>query len=85
MTSPSQSGIPGGSRFLATPALSTSAVTLGTSPFEGLPSGFEIKETLNGSKAAAPFAVFTKDLEISAQDDLKCRLIRLSNGLDDLV
>ncbi|PWZ00255.1 hypothetical protein BCV70DRAFT_206508 [Testicularia cyperi] len=75
---------PGSSRQMVTPAHST-AVTLGTAAFEGLPPGYEIKETLNGSKAAAPYAVFTKDLEISAQDDMRYRLVRLSNGLEALV
>ncbi|SPO45716.1 related to STE23 - Metalloprotease involved in a-factor processing [Moesziomyces antarcticus] len=74
---------PGSSRQLATPA--SAAITLGTGSFEGLPAGFEIQETLNGSKAAAPYAVFTKDLEVSAQDDMRYRLVRLANGLEALV
>lgn len=81
--SSSNVSIPGSSRQLATHA--SAAVTLGTGPFEGLPAGFEIRESLNGSKAAAPFAVFTKDLETSAQDDMRYRLVRLANGLEALV
>ncbi|EST05004.1 Peptidase M16, N-terminal [Kalmanozyma brasiliensis GHG001] len=83
VASSSVRGAPGSSRQLATPA--SAALTLGTGPFEGLPSGFEIRETLNGSKAAAPYAVFTEDLEISAQDDMRYRLVRLANGLEALV
>lgn len=79
----SMSRVPGSSRRLATPA--SAALTLGTGPFAGLPTGFEIRDTLNGSKAAAQYAVFTKDLEVSAQDDLRYRLVRLANGLEALV
>lgn len=79
----STTGVPGSSRQLATPA--STAVTTGIGSFEGLPAGYEIRDTLNGSQAAAPFAVFTKDLEISAQDDMRYRLVRLANGLEALV
>ncbi|SJX63498.1 related to STE23-Metalloprotease involved in a-factor processing [Sporisorium reilianum f. sp. reilianum] len=83
VTSSSVASVPGSSRQLATPA--SAALTLGTGPFEGLPTGFEIRDTLNGSKAAAQYAIFTKDLEISAQDDMRYRLVRLANGLEALV
>ncbi|SOV09682.1 uncharacterized protein UDID_19286 [Ustilago sp. UG-2017a] len=47
--------------------------------------GYEIRNTLDDSKAAARFAVFAKDLEISDQDDMCYCLVRLANGLEALV
>ncbi|SYW86253.1 uncharacterized protein UBRO2_05973 [Ustilago bromivora] len=47
-----------------------------------VPSSTLLKQT---SKTAAPFAVFTKDLEISAQDNMCYHLVHLANGLEVLV
>ncbi|KAJ1020379.1 hypothetical protein NDA13_005698 [Ustilago tritici] len=60
------------------PALDSNPASYGSV----VPSSALLKQT---SKTAAPFAVFTKDLEISAQDNMCYRLVRLANGLEALV
>ncbi|CEH18771.1 related to ste23-metalloprotease involved in a-factor processing [Ceraceosorus bombacis] len=72
---------PGSSRALATAA---TTFTSGSAPFESLPPGFEIHPSVDGNDAA-PYAVFTRPLELSGQDDRSYRLIRLANGLEALV
>ncbi|UTT87943.1 hypothetical protein NDA17_006912 [Ustilago hordei] len=57
---------------------------IATSPTTGVP-GYQIHDTLNASKAAAHFAAPTKDLEISAQDDMHYCLAHLATNLKALV
>ncbi|SPC61914.1 uncharacterized protein UHOD_11916 [Ustilago sp. UG-2017b] len=60
------------------PVLDSNPVSYGSV----VPSSTLLKQT---SKTAAPFTVFTKDLEISAQDNMCYRLVHLANGLEVLV
>ncbi|PWN53939.1 hypothetical protein IE53DRAFT_76240 [Violaceomyces palustris] len=76
------SKLPVNARTLATSAATTST---SSSLLGSLPPGYEIRDSLGSTKAPAPFAVFSKDLEHSAQDNRKYRLITLANGLEALL
>ncbi|KAN0065153.1 metalloprotease [Thecaphora frezii] len=85
MASLSTSKAPGSSRQLTT-TVSTTAPLAGSSfPVEMLSPGYEIRDSIGDVKASAPYAVFTKDLEVPSRDDMKYRLVRLANGLEALV
>lgn len=77
---PDVSRAPSDSRSFATAATAGSV----TMPLDSLPPGYEVRNSVGG-KTEAPFAVFTKNLELSAQDDRKYRLVTLANGLEALL
>ena len=87
MTADSHSRSPSSSRQLATAVHSGGATAAPPSALapELLPPGYELRDDLAGVKAPAPYAVFTRDLEIPSRDDMKYRLIKLANGLEALV
>ncbi|CAO1621115.1 unnamed protein product [Jaminaea pallidilutea] len=65
------------------------------SPLQSLPPGFEIRSPQQGNNVAsssaatagvaAPYAMFTRDLEKSLLDDRQYRIVCLSNGLEVLL
>ncbi|SPO41170.1 related to STE23 - Metalloprotease involved in a-factor processing [Pseudozyma flocculosa] len=85
-SSPLASKAPGSSRQLATAAAASSS-TVGSAgfSFDSLPPGYEVRDSIGDVKTPAPYAVFTRDLEVPSRDDMKYRLVRLANGLEALV
>lgn len=71
----------GGQRQLATMAAAQPGADV--NPLDSLPSGYEVKPA--PSSSAAPYAVFTRDLEVPVMDDRKYRLITLANGMEVLL
>lgn len=89
MTTPSQSG----ARHLAT-AVQGSGGSAAVAPLSALPPGFQIVDKASNTAAAssssspseaAPYALFTRDLERSLLDDRQYRIVRLGNGLEALL
>ncbi|UZJ57142.1 hypothetical protein CBS101457_006462 [Exobasidium rhododendri] len=79
------SALASSSRSLATAAPDQTLNTHSGAQLESLPPGFEIRSTLGSNPAPAPYAVYTKPLEVSSLDDRTYRLIRLDNGLEAMV
>lgn len=75
---------PSQQRPLATAATSTSSSIPNPHPFNSLPAGYTVHQSLP-STSSSPVAIFDKPLEISALDDRSYRLITLKNGLEVLL
>lgn len=72
-------------RSLATAAPNEGVNSHAAQQLDSLPTGWEIQSSLGSTTSPAPFAVYTKPLEMSSLDDRKYRLIRLENGLEAMV
>ncbi|CAO1629238.1 unnamed protein product [Parajaminaea phylloscopi] len=82
------------SRHLATAAQGSALSDNALNPLQSLPPGFSLVSdsaapstgaAAGSSATAAPYALFTRDLERSLLDDRQYRIVRLANGLEALL